>query len=94
MESTLSLMNGKIHILAISPDHLFYIWCKGFKSWETTVNIFRYNQAILASENGDTIYVDNGIYREKNILINKSITLLGNNYPVVGWRTYSTRSFP
>jgi len=40
-------------------------------------------QAITAATNGDSILVDKGIYREKNILINKTITLLGNNYPVL-----------
>lgn len=39
--------------------------------------------AIAAAVNGDTIRVDNGIYREKNIIINKTIILLGNNYPVL-----------
>ncbi len=40
-------------------------------------------QAINASQNGDTILVDAGIYKEKNITVNKSITLIGNDYPVL-----------
>lgn len=40
-------------------------------------------QAINASQNGDTVLVDPGIYKEKNITVNKSIVLIGNNYPVL-----------
>ncbi|MDQ6904172.1 MAG: nitrous oxide reductase family maturation protein NosD [Bacteroidota bacterium] len=40
-------------------------------------------QAINASQNGDTVLVDPGIYKEKNITINKSIILIGINYPVL-----------
>ncbi|MEP7257776.1 MAG: nitrous oxide reductase family maturation protein NosD [Flavitalea sp.] len=38
-------------------------------------------QALNATDNGDTVWVDAGIYHEKNIVVNKSITLLGNNFP-------------
>jgi nitrous oxidase accessory protein len=40
-------------------------------------------QAINASQNGDTVLVDPGIYKEKNITVNKSIILIGINYPVL-----------
>lgn len=40
-------------------------------------------QAINASQNGDTVLVDPGIYKEKNITINKSIIFIGNSYPVL-----------
>lgn len=51
------------------------------------------SQALTAAATGDTILVDNGIYREKNIVINKSITLLGNNFPVLdGERKYEILS--
>ena len=39
--------------------------------------------ALDASVNGDTIWVEAGLYREKNIVIQKSITLTGNNFPVL-----------
>ena len=35
------------------------------------------------SKNGDTILVDAGVYFEKNIIVNKSIVLLGINHPVL-----------
>ncbi|MBS1921347.1 MAG: nitrous oxide reductase family maturation protein NosD [Bacteroidetes bacterium] len=41
------------------------------------------SEAITASVNGDSILVEYGIYKEKNIDINKSITLLGMHYPVL-----------
>jgi parallel beta-helix repeat (two copies) len=39
--------------------------------------------AIDLSQNGDTILVDPGVYKEKNIIIQKSVTLKGINYPVL-----------
>jgi nitrous oxidase accessory protein len=40
-------------------------------------------KAIDLSRNGDTILVDPGLYKEKNIIIQKSVTLKGINYPVL-----------
>lgn len=40
-------------------------------------------QGIDAAQNGDTVLVDPGIYKEKNIIIQKSVTLKGINYPVL-----------
>lgn len=45
--------------------------------------------AINESQNGDTVLVEPGIYKEKDIAINKSIVLIGNHYPVLdGEHTY------
>ena len=38
---------------------------------------------INAAVNGDTVLVSAGNYKEKNLLINKSIVLKGMNYPVL-----------
>ncbi len=40
-------------------------------------------QAINSSLNGDTVLVESGIYKEQNINVNKSIVLIGINYPVL-----------
>jgi nitrous oxidase accessory protein len=40
-------------------------------------------QAINASSNADTILVEGGVYKEKTILVDKSITLIGENFPVL-----------
>jgi nitrous oxidase accessory protein len=40
-------------------------------------------QAITMAVNGDTILVDAGYYREKNIVINKSVFLIGIHHPVL-----------
>lgn len=40
-------------------------------------------QAVLLAKPGDTVRVDNGVYREGNILINKRIVLIGINFPVL-----------
>ncbi|HLG38597.1 MAG TPA: nitrous oxide reductase family maturation protein NosD, partial [Chitinophagaceae bacterium] len=40
-------------------------------------------QAIAAADNGDTVLVDPGTYKEKNIIINKSIVLKGIDFPVL-----------
>lgn len=61
----------------------------GFTSFAKTIRVGKHqpfssiSQAITAAVNGDTILVDNGVYKEKNIVINKSISLLGNNFPVL-----------
>lgn len=39
--------------------------------------------AINTSVNGDTIKVEAGNYYEKNLLVNKSVTLIGIDYPVL-----------
>lgn len=47
------------------------------------------HQAIRAAVNGDTVWVEYGIYYEKNLLIDKSIILKGINHPVLdGERKY------
>jgi nitrous oxidase accessory protein len=40
-------------------------------------------KAVDFAKNGDTIIVDAGIYKERNILIQKSIVLKGMNFPVL-----------
>jgi nitrous oxidase accessory protein len=40
-------------------------------------------QAIKAAVEGDTIWIQYGLYKEKNIVINKPLSLFGNNYPVL-----------
>ncbi len=39
--------------------------------------------ALEAAKAGDTILVSPGTYREKNIVVNKSVVLVGINYPVL-----------
>jgi nitrous oxidase accessory protein len=39
--------------------------------------------AIKAAKTGDTVWVHAGLYHEKNLLIDKRIVLLGENYPVL-----------
>lgn len=41
------------------------------------------NHAIAMATDGDTILVNGGIYKEGNILVNKSISLIGKNKPVL-----------
>lgn len=41
------------------------------------------NSAILSAQPGDTIFVDAGHYREKNLIIDKSIVLKGIGFPVL-----------
>lgn len=40
-------------------------------------------EAVNSARNGDTILVDAGIYKERNIVIQKSILLKGINYPLL-----------
>jgi nitrous oxidase accessory protein len=40
------------------------------------------SKAIATAKPGDTILISPGYYREKNIVINKQLTLIGDHYPV------------
>lgn len=40
-------------------------------------------QAVAQSNDGDTIMVHKGLYREGNIVINKKIVFIGNDFPVL-----------
>lgn len=41
------------------------------------------NQGLILAKNGDTIMVHHGLYREGNISIQKQITLIGVNNPII-----------
>ncbi|NNC49242.1 MAG: nitrous oxide reductase family maturation protein NosD [Flaviramulus sp.] len=41
------------------------------------------NEAISAANDFDTIIVKKGTYKEHNIVIDKPLTIIGNNYPVI-----------
>ena len=40
-------------------------------------------KAVAAATNGDTVLVEPGTYKEKKLIINKSIVLIGINFPVL-----------
>lgn len=75
-------MSKRIYILSLA-----FLIC--LSSFARMIKVGKHQQYISVSEaiasaaNGDTVWVESGIYREKNIIISKSITLLGNNYPVL-----------
>ena len=40
-------------------------------------------QAIASTERGDTIWVKEGTYQEYNLLVDKPLTIIGQNFPVI-----------
>src|SRR6188768_2340458 len=40
-------------------------------------------QGVAVAKAGDTLIIKSGTYREGNIIIEKSITIIGENYPVL-----------
>ena len=40
-------------------------------------------EAIVAAKDFDTIIVKKGLYKEYNIIVNKPLTIIGKNYPVI-----------
>jgi nitrous oxidase accessory protein len=49
--------------------------------------------AINSSSDGDTLFVLKGNYKEGNLVVNKSLTLIGKNYPVLdGQKKYEVLS--
>jgi len=54
-------------------------------------SVTQIKQAIIMAQSGDTILVRAGIYREGNIILQKSIVLIGEGYPVLdGENEYET----
>jgi nitrous oxidase accessory protein len=54
-------------------------------------SVTQIKQAITMAQSGDTILVRAGIYREGNIILQKSIVLIGEGYPVLdGENEYET----
>lgn len=60
-----------------------------FNSFSNTISVGKnfplhsVQQAIEKSANGDTIIVSHGVYHEKNLIIDKALTLIGKDYPVL-----------
>lgn len=49
----------------------------------STCSVKSIQEGLLQAEDGDTIFVKKGIYKEANLKINKSITLIGEDMPVI-----------
>jgi nitrous oxidase accessory protein len=85
----------KSEILAAKQMRLFNIsffftvWLAGFASRADTLtvshtgNIRSIKKAIEISRPGDTLYIKSGNYVEGNILIEKSLVIIGENFPVI-----------
>lgn len=55
--------------------------------------LVRISDALEQAQHGDTIIVEAGIYREGNLAIRKSLTLIGQGYPEIdGQKTYEPLS--
>jgi nitrous oxidase accessory protein len=55
---------------------------KSFKIEKSNNNI-DLNGAIGQAQNGDSIFIESGEYFEKNIIIDKKISLFGHGYPII-----------
>lgn len=52
-----------------------------------------FKQGLALTTNGDTLIVHEGLYKEGNIIIDKSLTIIGRNYPVLdGQKKYEVVS--
>ncbi|SDJ00026.1 nitrous oxidase accessory protein [Pedobacter sp. ok626] len=75
-------MKKVLYIILISCCAVFSADAKVIKVGKSR-SVSSIQRAIDLSRNGDTVLVDPGLYQEKNIIIQKSITLKGINYPVL-----------
>ena len=41
------------------------------------------HNAILKAQNGDTLLLQKGLYKEHDIIIQKRLTIIGNDFPVI-----------
>jgi nitrous oxidase accessory protein len=63
--------------------------CLTFSVNATTVTVGRtgkiktIKEAISHASAGDTLYIESGIYKEGNIIIEKSLTIIGENFPIL-----------
>lgn len=67
--------------------YIFFFFCL-FSNAKTitvgkTYSVKTIKQAITLANDGDTIIVTQGVYKEGNIIINKKIVFLGKNYPIL-----------
>lgn len=66
---------------------IFVLVCFEIKANTITVckscKIQTIKEAVSLSKDGDSIFIKKGIYKEQNITINKSIHLIGENFPVI-----------
>ncbi|MHB1279290.1 MAG: nitrous oxide reductase family maturation protein NosD [Bacteroidia bacterium] len=70
----------------------FFVLLLLFNFFETSARSFQVGKmkpfvtiksALHAAQNGDTLYIHPGLYKEGNIEVNKSVTLIGINFPVI-----------
>jgi nitrous oxidase accessory protein len=50
---------------------------------EKSGSVHTIKDAIRLSHPGDSVIVKNGIYKEQNLIVDKSISLIGMNYPII-----------
>jgi nitrous oxidase accessory protein len=79
--------------------YVFFLFCPLSPVWPKTIFVgptsypHSIQQAIKIANGGDTILVSRAHYFEKNLIINKPITLLGVNYPILdGEKKYEVLS--
>ncbi|WP_262913911.1 nitrous oxide reductase family maturation protein NosD [Aequorivita vitellina] len=77
-------MKNKFYILFLLIGFLSVtnLWSKTITVC-ATCPVKSINEAILQAEEGDTVLVKKGIYKEANIKIEKGITLIGENMPTI-----------
>ena len=74
-------------ILSIIFLIVFFLFCRNTEAKTISVGKNKpfqsIQKAIAVAQNGDTVLVDAGLYKEGNIFIKKSIVLKGINFPVL-----------
>jgi nitrous oxidase accessory protein len=73
--------------MRLVPLLLLIVIANGFSTLAETITVNQggtsLKKAIFISQPGDTIYIKPGVYKEGNIIIEKSLAIIGENFPVL-----------
>lgn len=72
----------RLHLLNLCAIAFFFSLHAQAKTWQVTTSQ-RFTTIIATASSYDTLLIQKGLYRVNNIIINKPLTIIGQNFPVL-----------